>query len=299
MAKLSAHDNEVARATKTIQSSTDESTNWSRTEYVFMSDGVILKKHTVQFKGHSDMSGYMGSPYIHSYGWKRYGKYKLEQLQEYLEKLVGMGFTVEGTYRSGNVLANPQDEPDGLQPGVDVCTQCGRDITPEESEKNGGTCLKCIAVPNPPSCHTCGTTENLERQIGGFWFCFDDLPAAVQKGASYWIRLYRAMYPWRFEDNPRLPSLDNKTKNMLNHFLHELGKKYHDGIPLQEIRFMLNLNNIKILDEDGAEWYGMILGEQGHATWQLGQNGAATNKYLFMSWYKMPSGRYEIVAYVS
>jgi ribosomal protein L37AE/L43A len=46
-------------------------------------------------------------------------------------------------------------------------------------------------------CHTCDSAKDLERQIAGFWFCFHCLPAAVEKGAAYWTRLYAAIYPWR------------------------------------------------------------------------------------------------------
>lgn len=35
------------------------------------------------------------------------------------------------------------------------------------------------------------------QQFGGFEFCFWCLPRARERGASYWLRLYRKMYPWR------------------------------------------------------------------------------------------------------
>lgn len=44
-------------------------------------------------------------------------------------------------------------------------------------------------------CYTCGTNRNLQQQLCGFWFCFYHLEDAIEKGASYWIRLYHAMYP--------------------------------------------------------------------------------------------------------
>lgn len=54
------------------------------------------------------------------------------------------------------------------------------------------------------SCWFCGRTDNLERQIGGFWFCFWDLQPALNRGAAYWMRLYRALYPWRFDLHERI-----------------------------------------------------------------------------------------------
>jgi hypothetical protein len=44
-------------------------------------------------------------------------------------------------------------------------------------------------------CYACGTKKNLQQQIGGFWFCFYHLEKATQIGASYWIRLNKAMFP--------------------------------------------------------------------------------------------------------
>ena len=46
-------------------------------------------------------------------------------------------------------------------------------------------------------CHQCHRTDNLEQQLCGFWFCFWCLPAAIKKGATYWTRLYHALWPWR------------------------------------------------------------------------------------------------------
>lgn len=45
-------------------------------------------------------------------------------------------------------------------------------------------------------CYTCGG-DQVEHQLGGFWFCFHCIDRARERGASYWRKLYRAMYPWR------------------------------------------------------------------------------------------------------
>ena len=44
-------------------------------------------------------------------------------------------------------------------------------------------------------CHHC--EREGYQQLCGFWFCFWCLPRASKKGASYWRRLYKAVYPWR------------------------------------------------------------------------------------------------------
>ena len=46
-------------------------------------------------------------------------------------------------------------------------------------------------------CWTCETEKNLKMQLCGFWFCHYCLQDALRKGASYWQRLYQALYPWR------------------------------------------------------------------------------------------------------
>jgi len=48
-----------------------------------------------------------------------------------------------------------------------------------------------------PKCWYCEREDDLQQQIGGFWFCFRCLPRAEEKGASFWVRLYSALYPWR------------------------------------------------------------------------------------------------------
>jgi hypothetical protein len=63
---------------------------------------------------------------------------------------------------------------------------------------------------------------------------------------------------------------------------------YHDGLPIQQID--------EILDSCGfsATESAIYCGREGSATHQVGRN-----TFLAMTWYKMESGRYEIVAYVS
>ena len=43
-------------------------------------------------------------------------------------------------------------------------------------------------------CHVCGTANNLEQQLCGFWFCFHHVEYALERGASYWLRLYNAIH---------------------------------------------------------------------------------------------------------
>ena len=62
-----------------------------------------------------------------------------------------------------------------------------------------------------------------------------------------------------------------------------------------------------MLQEDGTPWQGMILGREGRASFNLAIDGTendfgfytAIENALVMSWYKMQSGRWEVVAYIS
>jgi hypothetical protein len=85
-------------------------------------------------------------------------------------------------------------------------------------------------------------------------------------------------------------------KNSINKQLNALGKNYFPSIPLTLIFMIVEMGfGSRIVDEDGTRWNGLLLGDNSHTTFKI-----ENRKYaLFLSWYKMPSGNYEIVAYVS
>lgn len=56
-----------------------------------------------------------------------------------------------------------------------------------------------------------------------------------------------------------------KRRRAVNLFLNELGKKYHDAIPLNRICQNLEKNGFLLLDEDGTPWSGFLVGSQGEA----------------------------------
>ena len=86
---------------------------------------------------------------------------------------------------------------------------------------------------------------------------------------------------------------------------------YHEGIPLEIIEEILKKYNLLLLQEDYTPWSGFITGREGQADFTLGyfdtayeQNGLTAytpieNAALIMTWYKMQSGKYEIVTYIS
>ena len=90
---------------------------------------------------------------------------------------------------------------------------------------------------------------------------------------------------------------------------------YHQGIPLGTIFGILKDNHVVPLQEDNMEWDGVICGAEGQTTFPLGDLNeirhnvlvcerdeptyTPVDNVLCLSWYKMPSGRYEVVTYVS
>lgn len=85
-------------------------------------------------------------------------------------------------------------------------------------------------------------------------------------------------------------------KNQIGRKLHDLtANKYFNEIPLDEIFEIVNVNGLMVVDEAGEAWSGLLCGESGQAHFKV--QGAKF--FLHLSWYTMPSGRYEIVTYIS
>ena len=101
-----------------------------------------------------------------------------------------------------------------------------------------------------------------------------------------------------------------KNRQNINRSIHDLGS-YHQSIPLQDIFDILKANNTIPISEDGSYWSGFLIGGK-----ECGEEGTkdqvalidlavdVNGQYfpckqsLSLSWCKMPSGKYEIVAYV-
>jgi len=89
----------------------------------------------------------------------------------------------------------------------------------------------------------------------------------------------------------KIQDLCHRTNKQLNVYNHE----YHDSIPLYGIFDVVERNIGMVVQEDGTRWSGLLLGEVGRADFKI-----ANFRYnLHLSWYKMGSGRYEVVAYVA
>jgi hypothetical protein len=75
--------------------------------------------------------------------------------------------------------------------------------------------------------------------------------------------------------------------------------RYERHVPLGRVREALNALGFELLDEEGAPWSGLLCGDEGRATFDLSYLGTPVPRVLVLSWYRMPSGNFETVAYVS
>lgn len=114
-----------------------------------------------------------------------------------------------------------------------------------------------------------------------------------------------------YSEVPVPPKTTAKTRSQLNNALHRaLPGNYYDGVPIDELQDALKAEGYVLLQEDGTPWSGMFLGS-GEALLEMGKldygrelNGLATykpvpNSGLRMTWYQMPSGKMEIVKYIT
>lgn len=104
--------------------------------------------------------------------------------------------------------------------------------------------------------------------------------------------------------------LEGRVRRKLNDRLHDVLKPtYFDSIPLDTIKGVLREFDVVMLQEDNTEWTGFITGREGRmsvdladASYSFGPGESYVpfrNTMFVMTWHKMPSGRYEVIAYVS
>lgn len=84
------------------------------------------------------------------------------------------------------------------------------------------------------------------------------------------------------------PHQRRRARNIVNSALFELGRTYHDHIPVTLIDNILSWNEFYPTEP------AIYCGRDGNSHENVGHD-----TWLSMSWHKMGSGRYEIVAYVS
>ena len=100
----------------------------------------------------------------------------------------------------------------------------------------------------------------------------------------------------------RLPAnIRKQVGNDLWKYTHNV---YWEAIPLDDIFDDLAQYGLVPVQEDGTPWSGFLVGREGQAhipfarevdgVWQV-----VNNSVLFLNWYKMESGRYELVMYLT
>lgn len=98
--------------------------------------------------------------------------------------------------------------------------------------------------------------------------------------------------------------IPQKEKNKINRQLYVATKGYQEKIPINKIADILKSYGYMLVQEDNTLWSGMFVGSSGNAFINISRskNGVLHpihNAGLVMTWYKMQSGRYEIVAYIA
>ena len=104
-------------------------------------------------------------------------------------------------------------------------------------------------------------------------------------------------------------TIPQSIRKRINKEIHGLGS-YFVQIPIDRIDEILQRNNVVMLQEDGTRWSGYVTtqGECGDVksgpmqfdlAWKLNDEYILSNNYLIMTACTMPSGKIEVVAYVS
>lgn len=87
-----------------------------------------------------------------------------------------------------------------------------------------------------------------------------------------------------------------------------LKPNFFDKIPLQQISDAFKSLNVRMLQEDGSDWSGLLLGGKDcgdprasdqRVTIPLAYAGQMLKAYLILSWCRMPSGKTEVTGYIS
>jgi len=111
----------------------------------------------------------------------------------------------------------------------------------------------------------------------------------------------------------RLIAANPSAKRRASKKIHEVTKGWHVGIPTDRIVAVLAEEGFTPILEDGSRWIGVVAGDaecgseearEQYSNARLIQKNeegkwAVTTTVLHMQWCKMPSGKYEVVCYIS
>jgi hypothetical protein len=85
-------------------------------------------------------------------------------------------------------------------------------------------------------------------------------------------------------------------KSIAMNTLIEISSHYYNEIPLDQIFKAISENGGQAVQEDGTAWSGFLCGESSCTT--ISVTGIYKVHFLYLGWYRMGSGRYEINAYL-
>ena len=98
----------------------------------------------------------------------------------------------------------------------------------------------------------------------------------------------------------------NARRRMAGEVASVVRPTYFSTIPRMEIFEPIEAAGFAVLQEDFTKWSGLLCGREAHVYFSLGCNPdeygvyeEVTNAMLAMSWYQMPSGHYEVLAYIT
>ncbi len=76
---------------------------------------------------------------------------------------------------------------------------------------------------------------------------------------------------------------------------------YFEAIPLQDLFDTIESFGYLVVDEEHNPWTGFLCGAEGTVCFDIldKDTGKLDKSNLLLQWYTMPSGRYEITAYVA
>ena len=121
-------------------------------------------------------------------------------------------------------------------------------------------------------------------------------------------RVQESIGTWENESKEYLPETNKKP---INRELYDLTKGYHDSLLIDEIGAVLKKHGLILLQEDGTEFSGIFSGEEGRAEIEVARNVSTAdadghpiyqpleNTMLILTWHKMESGKFEVIAYLS
>lgn len=102
-------------------------------------------------------------------------------------------------------------------------------------------------------------------------------------------------------------SLNKKLSNFIRNKINDAFSSknfgiYFGKIPFDKIDDILKKYDLMLVQEDGTPWEGIISGESGKTTIdvaRISDNVIMKNTSLFLSWYKMDSGKFELIIYLT